>query len=223
MRTWRWIVALILVVVPLGAGAAEPAAPGRVMLPAARTEGTVSVEQALKARRSVREFTRAPLTVEEVGQLCWAAQGVTDGKHRTAPSARGAYPLELYVIAGEVTGLAAGLYRYEPGAHALVLVAPGDQRLEFAAKGVGQSWTAQAPALFVLAGATRRVATLGERGPLFMWAEAGLAAQGFFLQATALGLGSTFVGGIRPVEARAALGLPSGEEVLAVFPVGRRP
>ena len=61
------------------------------------------------------------------------------------------------------------------------------------------------------------------RGREFMWAEAGLAAQGFFLEATARGLGSVFTGGFHPMEARALLGLGPLEEVLALLPVGRRP
>ena len=62
-----------------------------------------------------------------------------------------------------------------------------------------------------------------DRGAQFMWVEAGLAAQGFFLQATALELGSTYVGGFDPAAARTALDLAAGEEVLAVLPVGHKP
>ena len=203
---------------------AAAAAPADVALPAARTDGKVSLEKALSERRSIRELAPAPLTLEELGQLCWAAQGVTDGKgHRTAPSARGSYPLELYVIAGAVQALAPGLYHYEPARHALRLVAAGDKREEFDKKAIGQGWPGKAPAVFVLSGAWERMGKMKDRGAQFMAVEAGLAAQGFFLEVTALGLGSTYVGGFRPVEARVALGLPAVEEVLAVLPVGRRP
>ena len=207
------------------AHSAEPsAAPAAIALPAAKTDGNVSVEKALAERRSLRTPAATALTLEEVGQLCWAAQGVTDNKgHRTAPSALAVYPLELYVIAGAVVGLAPGLYRYDPAKHGLMLVTAGDQRTDFEEKGVGQTWIAKAPVIFVIAGTTDKVAKMKERGPQFMAIEAGLAAQGFFLEATALGLGSTFVGGFKPAEARAALGLPSGQEVLAVLPIGHKP
>ncbi|HUJ24533.1 MAG TPA: SagB/ThcOx family dehydrogenase [Myxococcales bacterium] len=203
--------------------AGEPA----VKLPAPRADGTVSVEAALRQRRSVRKFAAGSLGIAEVGQLCWAAQGVTDDQgHRTAPSARALYPLRLYVLAGDVSGLEPGLYRYLPAGHALQLVARGDRRADFDAKAVSQRWTtiAAAPAVFVIAGdGAGSGAAFGDRGRPFLWAEAGLAAQGFFLQATALGLGSVFVGGFQPAPAREVLGLPAGEEVLAVLPVGRRP
>ena len=210
---------------------AEGPTSASIALPAPKIEGNVSVETALKQRRSVRAFAPGPLALEEVGQLCWAAQGVTDEKgHRTAPSARATYPLELYVVAGNVAGLAPGLYRYQPSGHSLRLVAPGDRRLDLDQKAVGQGWMpiGTAPAVFVVSGNASRIAGGGdpaarERSVHFMWVEAGLAAQGFFLEATALGLGSTYVGGFRPQVAHALLGLPDSEEVLAILPVGRRP
>jgi nitroreductase len=85
-----------------------------------------------------------------------------------------------------------------------------------------------APAVFVVSGNASRIAAGGEpaareRSVHFMWVEAGLAAQGSFLEATALGLGSTYVGGFRPQVTHALLGLPDSEEVLAILPFGRRP
>jgi nitroreductase len=76
--------------------------------------------------------------------------------------------------------------------------------------------------VFVITGNVAKMSGAGDRAAEFVAIEAGLAAQGFFLQAEALGLGSTYVGGFRPKEARQALALPEGEEVLAVLPVGRR-
>jgi len=202
--------------------ASDPTA-GRIALPKPRTEGTVSVETALHQRRSLRAPAVTPLTLTEVGQLCWAAQGITDAKgHRTAPSAHATYPLQLYVLAGAVEDLAPGLYRYVPAVHALELVVAGDARLDFERRGVGQAWIARAPVIFVISGSVRKMAGMGDRAAQLMAVEAGLASQGFFLQAEALGLGSTYVGGFRPREAHDALKLPDGEEVLAVLPVGRK-
>lgn len=199
-------------------------APARLALPAARTQGTVSVEAALHGRRSIRNLATTPLALADVGQLCWAAQGTTDEQgHRTAPSARGAYPLTVYVLAGAVKELPAGTYRYVPAGHALERLKAGDPVADFVKRGVGQSWVARAPAILVITGAVAKMGSMGDRGGLFMAVEAGLAAQGFFLEAEALGLGSTYVGGFQPKEAHDALGLPDGEEVLGVFPVGRKP
>jgi len=225
------VLSLALLALPPPARPAEGAAPGNVALPAPKTDGKVSIEAALKQRRSVRSFAPTPLTLDEVGQLCWAAQGVTDEKgHRTAPSARAIYPLELYVAAGSVAGLSPGFYRYQPASHSLQLVASGDKRADIDQKAVGQSWMpmGKAAAVFVISGNAAKMSSsedpaVRERSVHFMWVEAGLAAQGFFLEATAMGLGSTYVGGFRPAETRALLGLPSSEEVLAILPVGRRP
>jgi SagB-type dehydrogenase family enzyme len=227
MRTLRLTLLLTLLASAALARGAEPAAPAApvvVVLPAPKTDGTCSLERALQERRSLRAPAATPLTLEEIGQLCWAAQGVTDDKgHRTAPSAMASYPLELYVLAGAVTDLAPGFYHYEPGKHSLTLLAPGDRRTEFDEKAVGQGWAAKAPAIFVISGVAGKMTRMKERSSQFMWTEAGLAAQGFFLEATALGLGSTYVGGFDPPAARSVLGLPDGEDVLAVLPVGHKP
>lgn len=214
----------------LVASLAAAADPAGVLLPAPVTSGTVSVEQALATRRSLRGMAAGTLTLAQVGQLCWAAQGVTDDKgHRTAPSALATYPLDLYLIADRVDGLAPGVYHYVPDGHRLEghdVVTPADASPAAAlvAAAIGQDWITTAPAILVIAGTAAR---MGERFVArrhdFMCVEAGLAAQGFFLEATAIGLGSTFVGGFDPAAARTFLALDSEQEVLAVLPVGARP
>ncbi len=224
MKAFLIMLSLVLVASESLAHAAEPTSPTTIALPTPKVDGTVSVEKALKGRRSLRTPTAKPLTLDQIGQLCWAAQGVTNDKgNRTAPSARARYPLELYVIAGDVISVNPGLYHYEPAKHSLKLIAASDKRADFNEKAVGQDWIVKAPAIVIIAGVGERMETMEKRGVPFMLIEAGLAAQGFFLQATALGLGSTFVGGFKPPEARAALGLSAAEEVLAVLPVGYKP
>ena len=193
-------------------------------LPKPKTNGKVSVEKALQNRRSLRTLSETPLSISEIGQLCWAAQGVTDDKgHRTTPSAMATYPLELYVIVGDVNGLAPGVYRYSPTEHALILGVEGDKRQGFMEKAVGQKWIATAPAIFIITGSTDKMGIVKSRKKQFMATEAGLAAQGFFLQAESLGLGSTFVGGFDPDKARKFLNICTCEDVLAVLPVGKKP
>lgn len=209
---------------PPGPVSLIPPTNNSIKLPPPRLDGAMSLEKALHGRRSLRSPLADPLTLEQVGQLCWAAQGLTDDKgHRTASSAHATYPLELYVLAGSVNGLRPGMYRYEPASHSLQLAGAVDRRAELVDKGIGQVWIATAPAVFVITGRAEKMAKMKDRSTAFMNVEAGLATQGFFLQATSLGLGSTFVGGFKPVEARAALGLSEAEEILAVLPVGRRP
>ena len=87
----------------------------KMTLPEPRQDGEVSIEEALLKRRSIRQYTGEPLTPQEVSQLLWAGQGITDPRgYRTAPSAGALYPLEIYVVVGDVENLAEGVYRYEP-------------------------------------------------------------------------------------------------------------
>ncbi len=104
-------------------------AEGIIRLPPPRYDGETSVEKALRERRSLREYGNEPLTLSEIGQILWAAQGVTSSLGlRTAPSAGALYPLETYVVAGDVEGLPAGVYRYKPDGHLLLQVAAVDRR-----------------------------------------------------------------------------------------------
>ncbi|MBC7292567.1 MAG: SagB/ThcOx family dehydrogenase [Thermoleophilia bacterium] len=193
-----------------------------VVLPAPTTSGPLSLEEAIKRRRSVREFTSAPLTLAEIGQLLWAAQGITSPQGaRAAPSAGGTYPLEIYLVAGRVTDLAPGIYRYRPAAHDLVPLAEGDYRAALAEAGLNQTWIQDAPVDFVVSGIYKRTTDrYGERGIRYVHLEAGHAAQNLCLQATALGLGAVTVGAFSDEKVRQLLGMTKDEQPLYIIPVG---
>ncbi|RLC67255.1 MAG: hypothetical protein DRH97_05150, partial [Chloroflexi bacterium] len=94
------------------AGASEVSLGEGGELPEPRTDGDVSIEETLFKRRSIRSYTGEALTLEEVSQLLWAAQGITNSKgYRTAPSAAASYTLETYLVVGDVDNLAEGVYR----------------------------------------------------------------------------------------------------------------
>lgn len=199
------------------------AASAPLALPTPRRSGGAALAAVLAARRSVREFAAAPITLAELGQLLWAAQGVTGaGGGRAAPSAGATYPLELYAAAGSVEGLPAGLYRYLPAAHALLEVAAGDIRGEVAAAALAQSWIAEAAAIFVVAAVPgRTTGKYSHRGERFVQIEAGHAAENLCLQAVALGLGSTVVGAFDDQAVKALIGADQPGEPLCLLPVGR--
>ncbi len=198
-------------------------ADAEVALPVPRHEGDVSVERALAARRSLRRFAREPLPLAAASLLLWAAQGVTDRDgHRTAPSAGALYPLETYLVAGAVSGLAPGVYRYDPRRHRLALAKPGDPRQDVARAALDQDWVGEAPAILAIAGVYRRTERkYRRRAPRYVHMEVGHAAQNVYLQAEALGLGTTVVGAFRDEELARALGLPERTVPLALLPVGR--
>ena len=153
-----------------------------VTLPAPRRDGGVALERVLAERRSVREYTRGALTLAQVAQLLWAAQGETQIDARTAPSAGALYPLELYLVAGEVQDLTPAVYRYLPAGHQLEPLETGDRRRELCAAALRQECVADGAAAFVFTGVERRIThRYGSRGVRYLHIEVGHAAQNLAL------------------------------------------
>jgi SagB-type dehydrogenase family enzyme len=201
---------------------ARPDGPS-VPLPPPRVRGTLAVEEAMKRRRSTRAYSRDPLSLAEAAQLLWAGNGETDsGGGRTIPSAGALYPLDLYLAAGRVDGLPAGVYRYRPERHDLVRIADGDRRGALCAAALEQSCIRSAAAVIVMtADFDRTTGTYGRRGVRYVLMEAGHAAQNVHLQAEADGLGTVVVGAFDDDVVGTILGLPSGVQAFILMPVGR--
>ncbi|MBM3188690.1 MAG: SagB/ThcOx family dehydrogenase [Chloroflexi bacterium] len=195
----------------------------RIALPEPHLTGSVSVEAALRARRSVRDYADGPLTLQDVAQLLWAAQGITDRRgFRAAPSAGALYPLELYAVVGDVSDLAAGLYRYAPREHDLTLVAAGDLREELSRAALGQTWVLRAPLNLVFSAVPARITGhYGHRGWQYMYIEVGHAAENVYLQAVASGLGTVAVGAFHDDQVKRVCRLSDTEEPMYIMPVGR--
>lgn len=203
----------------------SPGANGiRISLPEPQYESGVSVEEALLNRRSVREYTGEPLTVQEVSQLVWAAQGITDPRGlRTAPSAGALYPLELYVVVGDVEDLAVGVYKYRPQEHELEKVLEGDLRAELAEVALGQASVETAAIdIVVTAVYERTTVKYGDRGIRYVYLEAGHPAQNLCLQATAMDLVIVTVGAFTDDQVKEVLNLPENEHPLYIIPIGRK-
>ncbi|MGI9544376.1 MAG: SagB/ThcOx family dehydrogenase [Cyclobacteriaceae bacterium] len=195
-----------------------------IKLPAPAYESQTSVEEALKIRRSVREYEKESLTLTQLSQMLWAAQGITRGNsYRTAPSAGALYPLETYVVVGDVHGLPAGVYKYDPHRHGLTLEQEGDKRKTLAHAAVLQNWMAKAPALIVMAAVYRRTTIkYGPRGKRYVHMEVGHAAQNVYLQATSMDLGTVMVGAFMDEVVKKILALKKEEEPLAIMPIGKQ-
>jgi len=193
-------------------------------LPPPTQSGQHTLGQLLQQRRSLREYSAAPLSLANVSQLLWAAQGITDARGlRTAPSAGALYPLELYVVAGKVTGLEAGVYHYQVYSHKLAPHVAGDKRLALAQAAYMQTWLADAPAVIVFsADYSRSSKKYGTRATRYVHMEVGHAAQNLFLQAEDLGLGCVVVGAFEDEEVAELLHLPSGFAPLILMPVGKK-
>jgi SagB-type dehydrogenase family enzyme len=194
----------------------------RVSFTEPHRHGGMAVERCIRQRRSTREFRDRALAKDELGQLLWAAQGITaaDGK-RAVPSAGALYPLELYADCGNVGSLASGVYRYSPERHELRLVAAGDHREKLVYAARGQDWIASAPAVICIAAAFERTTVkYDNRGRGYVYMEAGHAAESLMLQAVALGLATTMVGAFDDEETMHLFHLAPNETPLCLLPVG---
>ena len=201
------------------------AEPGEnVALPEPSVTGTTSLEQLLAQRRSIRDYHATALELPEIGQLLWAAQGITHLQGlRTAPSAGALYPLEIYVVTGGIEGLAQGVYHYEPRYHQLIKKSDGDLREALARAALSQDWIKNASTIFVFtADYERTTRKYGKRGKRYVHIEVGHAAQNLFLQSESLGLATVVIGAFHDDEVARLLQLPNELQPLLLMPVGRK-
>lgn len=193
--------------------------PPDISLPGPNLKGGMSLEEAIARRRSVREFARRPLTPAQMGQLLWAAEGITGRAVylRAHPSAGALHPLEVYLVAPE------GIYHYRPDAHRMSLVRAGDHRSALAEAAYGQWFVAEAGCVVaILAVYARTTRRYGDRGRMrYVPMDAAHAAENVLLQAVALGLGAVPVGAFDDEKVRTVLGAAANEVPLYLIPVGK--
>lgn len=194
-----------------------------IKLPKPQYDSNVSIEETLLKRRSIRSYKSEPLAIAEISQLLWSAQGVTNRKgFRTAPSAGALYPLEVYIAAGKVTDLDAGIYKYYAHRHEIVNTVKGDKRSELCRAGLGQSSIKNAPAVMVFCAVFERVTgRYGERGIQYVHMEVGHAIQNVCLQAISLGLGSVIIGAFNDYDVKEVMNFELDEHPLLILPVGK--
>lgn len=196
-----------------------------IKLPKPDFSGTMSLEESLYKRRTIRDYKNEPLTLQEVSQLLWSIQGITDLDWglRTTPSAGALYPLEIYIVVGNIKNLDPGIYKYHPQKHSLIKTLDGDKRKELYTAALQQESIIQAPVNFVIAAIFQKTSIkYGSRAERYVWLEAGHAAQNLLLQATALNLGAVPIGAFYDNEVKETLRLQKEEEPLYIIPTGRK-
>jgi len=194
-------------------------------LPQPRFKSQTSIEEVLLKRRSVREFKKQPITLAEISQLLWAAQGITEKTKgfRTAPSAGALYPLEAYIVALTVDGFPAGIYKYQPEGHLLLKIKQGNYREIVFKTSFKQESVRKASVVFVFSAVYERTTKkYGQRGKRYVEIEVGHAAQNVYLQATALNLGTVAIGAFNEEELTKILSLPKEETPLYMMAVGKK-
>jgi len=195
-----------------------------IELPGPSRTGTVSLEETLAQRRSLRAFAPDPIPLQSIGQLAWSAQGMTDPAtgYRTAPSAGGTLPIEVDLLLHGVPGLDDGVYRYLPAEHALRRRLAGDRRAAVTEATLDQGFVRDAPVVMVVSAVAARTAPrFGALTDRLIDMEVGHVGQNVSLQAVALGLGTVVVVAFREAELAAALQLAEGERPIYLMPVGR--
>ncbi len=194
-----------------------------IQLPEPRYDGDVSVEHALRMRRSVRSYKDDPLNLSEISQILWSAQGIASRRrYRTAPSAGALYPLEVYVIAGNVKSLSPAIFKYNPHNHTLVKMLAGDMRFELSRAALNQGAIKKAPAVLLFCAVYERTTgKYGRRGIRYVDMEVGHAAQNVCLQAIAMGLKTAVIGAFRDAEVKNIAKPADDEHPLYFVPVGR--
>jgi len=185
-------------------------------------KSSVSVEEALRTRRSIRDYSDKPITLEEVSQLLWAGQGITNERgFRTNPSAGAAFPMELYVASHNVTGIAPGLYHYSPHDETLTLIKNGSLREQMSDIEIYQKNVRKSAAVIIITGDFVRMAQRhGIYNFRYINMEAGSIFQSIALQAQTLSLGTVVVGAFNEVDLKKILGIK--EDPLIIMPVGRK-
>ena len=196
-----------------------------IKLPAPKLKGNVSVEESIFKRRCVRDYKTNAITMEHLSQLLWAGQGITAADFfRAAPSAGASYPLELYVIAGNIKGLEAGIYHYNVKEHSLSLHLKGDIREKLGTTAAfNQKCISEAPAcISICAVYERTMKTYGKRGERYVHIDTGHAAENIALQAVALGLATVMVGAFEDKKVSEMLNLGEELKPLYIIPVGKQ-
>lgn len=196
-----------------------------IKLPSPQLEGKMSVEEALARRRSRRVFKDYSLTIEQVSQLLWSAQGITEERRgfKTAPSAGATYPLDIYLVVGKdkVENLKVGVYHYNPHLHSLTIILEEDQRRELARACLRQKFIEDAPISLIITAEFSRITNhYGKRGIYYAYMEAGHVGQNVYLQAESLELGTVVIGAFYEEDVSQALNLPDQHIPLYVMPVG---
>ena len=188
-----------------------------IELPQPAHEHGPSLEDVIRARRSIRDFSHEPVTLEQLAYLLWASTGIRARQHgyefRTAPSAGALYPIETYLVINNVEGVAAGVYHYNIREHSLEQLKPGSFGEAAAEAALGQTMCAECAVVFIWTAIFQRMKwKYGQRAYRYLYLDAGHIAQNLALAATSLDLGSCQIGALYDDEVNELVGVDGTDE-----------
>jgi len=186
-----------------------------IKLPEPTLKGKMTLETAIQKRRSVRSFVDKDLTLSQISQILWAAQGITDKVNgfRSAPSAGALYPITVLIVKKD------GFFEYVPDNHSLKQLSVSDLRIGLSGAALDQESVKEAPVDIVIAADFRITESkYGSRSERYVALEAGHIAQNILLEATALGLGGVPIGAFYNDKVKEALSIE--KDPLYILPIG---
>ena len=195
-----------------------------IQLPTLKLQSETSVEEALHKRRSIRNYTKEPISLDEVSQILWAAQGITEKSYglKTAPSAGALYPLEVYMVAANVKDISEGIYKYNPRNHNMKKIEDGDKRMEISNASLRQDAIEGCSALVIITAIYERTSVkYGDRAERYVQMEVGHVGQNIYLQAVSLRIGTVMIGAFQDEALKKVLKIPANEFPLAIYPLGK--
>ncbi len=191
-----------------------------IKLPNPIIKSNISVEEAIYNRKSIRNFMDEQLSLKDFSQLLYSSQGITEGTHRVVPSAGALYPLEIYAAVEDVENITPGLYHYIPHKHSIEYIAGGSIKPNIPSIAYNQLWIKDSAAdIIIAADYSRTESKYRKMAEKYVHMEVGHASQNVYLQAYALGLGTTIVGGFDNKKMKELMGIPYMP--LAILPIGK--
>ncbi len=189
----------------------------RIDLPPAEPLNSCSLHDALRNRRSIRDFTKVPVSSQSLSYLLWASTGVSRKEQgyefRTAPSAGALYPIETYLCISNIQAVPAGIYHYNVKGHYLELLKQGDHATDVARAALDQEMCRAAAVVFIWTATFQRSKwKYGQRAYRYVYLDAGHIAENLALAATGLDLGSCPIAALYDDEVNSVIGVDGVEE-----------
>jgi SagB-type dehydrogenase family enzyme len=181
-------------------------------------KGGKPIWETIPQRRSIREFSRHPISFSELSQLIWATQGITlrawGYEFRAVPSAGALYPIETYIAVNRVDEIPPGIYHYNVKETQLILLKEGNFGPDLQQAGLGQEMLEEASCVFVWTAIIERSKwKYRERAYRYIYMDVGHIGQNLYLAATAMNLGCCTVGAFFDEEVDRLIGVDGKEEI----------
>jgi SagB-type dehydrogenase family enzyme len=190
----------------------------------------INLYDLLNNRRTVRTYSREPLSLSELSFLLWSTQGIqitAEGERtfRTVPSAGARHAFETLLLCNNIEGIEPGVYRYAASQHTLVSLPFNDNQIDTLIDGFRNIiLPTTSAATFMWIGFPERMTwKFGERGYRYLLMDAGHLCQNLYLAAESIGCGTCAIGAFDDEELNTCLGLTgTGHFLVYAASVGKR-